>query len=80
MQTVDLIAETVTRTAMRIVMSRTAQKISLPTKQQTAKQLKNITRTMGFAVKQPNGRKTFKTVDDYFKDTMDNAFMHVLNV
>ena len=34
---------------------------------------------MGFAVKQPNGRKTFKTVDDYFKDTMDNAVMHVLN-
>lgn len=34
---------------------------------------------MGFAVKQPNGRKTFKTVDNYFKDTMDNAVMHVLN-
>ena len=55
------------------------QHIIEATKQQTAKQLKNITRTMGFAVKQPNGRKTFKTVDDYFKDTMDNAVMHVLN-
>ncbi len=55
------------------------QQLIEATKQQTAKQLKNITRTMGFAVKQPNGRKTFKTVDDYFKDTMDNAFMHVLN-
>lgn len=55
------------------------QQLIEATKQQTAKQLKNITRTIGFAVKQPNGRKTFKTVDDYFKDTMDNAFMHVLN-
>ena len=55
------------------------QQLIEATKQQTAKQLKNITRTMGFAVKQPNGRKTFKTVDDYFKDTMDNAVMHVLN-
>lgn len=35
-QTVDLIAETVTRTAMKIAMGRTAQKISLPTRQQTA--------------------------------------------
>lgn len=55
------------------------QQLIEATKQQTAKQLKNITRTMGFAVKQPNGRKTFKTVDDYFKDTIDNAVMHVLN-
>ena len=55
------------------------QQLIEATKQQTAKQLKNITRTMGFAVKRPNGRKTFKTVDDYFKDTMDNAVMHVLN-
>ena len=55
------------------------QQLIEATKQQTAKQLKNITRTIGFAVKQPNGRKTFKTVDDYFKDTMDNAVMHVLN-
>lgn len=55
------------------------QQLIEATKQQTAKQLKNITRTMGFAVKQPNGRKTFKTVDNYFKDTMDNAVMHVLN-
>ena len=35
-QTVYLIAETVTRTAMKIAMGRTAQKISLPTRQQTA--------------------------------------------
>lgn len=55
------------------------QQLIEATKQQTAKQLKNITRTMGFAVKQSNGRKTFKTVDNYFKDTMDNAVMHVLN-
>ena len=46
MQTVDLIAETVTRTAMRIVMSRTAQKISLPTKQQTAADRINPDRTV----------------------------------
>jgi len=46
MQTVDLIAETVTRTAMRIVMSRTAQKISLPTKQQTATDRINPDRTV----------------------------------
>ena len=46
MQTVDLIEETVTRTAMRIVMSRTAQKISLPTKQQTATDRINPDRTV----------------------------------
>ena len=55
------------------------QQLIEATKEQTAKQLKNITRTIGFSVKQPNGRKKFKTVDNYFKDTMDNAVMHVLN-
>lgn len=55
------------------------QQLIEATKEQTLKQLKNITGTMGFAVKQPNGRKVFKTVDNYFKDTMDNAVMHVLN-
>lgn len=55
------------------------QQLIEATKEQTVKQLKNITRTMGFSVQQPNGKKMFKTVDNYFKDTMDNAVMHVLN-
>lgn len=36
------------------------QQLIEATKEQTAKQLKNITRTIGFSVKQPNGRKNSK--------------------
>ena len=55
------------------------QQLIEATKKQTSAELKNITRTMGFSVMQPNGKKQFQTVDDYFKKTMDNAVMHVLN-
>lgn len=55
------------------------QQLIEATKKQTSSELKNITRTMGFSVMQQNGKKQFQTVDDYFKKTMDNAVMHVLN-
>lgn len=48
-------------------------------KQQTYGELKNITQTMGFSVKQPSGKRQFQSIDDYFKKTMDNAVMNVLN-
>lgn len=48
-------------------------------KEQTYGELKNITQTMGFSVTQPNGKKKFQSIDDYFKKTMDNAVMNVLN-
>ncbi len=55
------------------------QQLIEATKKQTSAELKNITGTMGFSVMQLNGKKQFQTVDDYFKKTMDNAVMHVLN-
>lgn len=48
-------------------------------KEQTYGELKNITQTMGFSVMQSNGKKQFQSIDDYFKNTMDNAVMHLLN-
>lgn len=48
-------------------------------KEQTYGELKNITQTMGFSVKQPNGKKQLQSLDDYFKKTIDNAVMNVLN-
>lgn len=48
-------------------------------KEQTYGELKDITQTMGFSVTQPNGKKQFQSIDDYFKNTMDNAVMHLLN-
>ncbi|MCI8955615.1 MAG: minor capsid protein [Eubacterium sp.] len=48
-------------------------------KEQTYGELKNITQTMGFSVKQPNGKKQFQSINNYFKNTMDNAVMHLLN-
>lgn len=57
----------------------TLQQLITATKKQTTNELKNITKTMGFSIQQPNGKKQFQTVDDYFKKTMDNAVMHTLN-
>ena len=48
-------------------------------KEQTYGELKNITQTMGFSVTQPNGKKQFQSIDNYFKNIMDNAVMHLLN-
>lgn len=55
------------------------QQLIAGVKRQTRGELKNITQTMGFSVKQPSGKRKFQSIDDYFKKTMDNAVMHALN-
>ena len=44
---------------------------------QTNGEMKNITQSMGFAVKQPDGTLAFKPVVDYYQETLDNAMMDI---
>jgi hypothetical protein len=48
-------------------------------KNQTNDECKNITQSMGFAVKQPDGKLKFKPIADYYQQTLDNAEMQILN-
>lgn len=40
---------------------------------QTKNDCRNITQSMGFAVKQPDGKLTFKPIARYYQDTLDKA-------
>ena len=44
---------------------------------QTKGECKNITQSMGFAVKQPDGKLAFKPVADYYQDTLDKAVVDI---
>lgn len=44
---------------------------------QTKGECKNITQSMGFAVKQPDRKLTFKPVADYYQDTLDKAVVDI---
>lgn len=41
--------------------------------EQTAGELKNISKSLGFAVKQPSGKLKFSPVAEYYQSTLDNA-------
>lgn len=45
--------------------------------EQTSGKLKNITRSLGFAVRQPNGKLKFTFVADYYQKTLDNAMFDI---
>lgn len=55
------------------------QQLVQAVKNQTRGEFFNITGTMGFSVKKPSGNKEFQSIDNYFKDVLDKASMHVLN-
>lgn len=46
-------------------------------RKQTSDECKNITGSMGFAVKQPNGKLKFKPIAQYYQKTLDNAVIDI---
>lgn len=48
-------------------------------KKQTNGEFQNITQSLGFAVKQPDGTTKFKPIAKYYQDTLDNAAMGMLS-
>ena len=48
-------------------------------KKQTKEEFKNITQSLGFAVKQPDGKLKFQPIADYYQKTLDNASMDILS-
>ena len=45
--------------------------------EQTNDELKNITQSLGFAVKQPDGTLKFQPIADYYQKTLDGAMMDI---
>jgi len=44
---------------------------------QTSGDLENITQSLGFAARQPDGRLRFRSLDDYYQNTLDNAMLDI---
>ena len=44
---------------------------------QTCGELKNISQSLGFVVKQPNGKLKFQPIAEYYQSTLDNAIMGI---
>ncbi len=44
---------------------------------QTHETMLNITQSLGFAVRQPNGKLAFKPIADYYQQTLDNAMLQI---
>lgn len=45
--------------------------------EQTGEELKNITQSLGFALKQPNGRLKFSPLAEYYQKTLDGAMLDI---
>lgn len=45
--------------------------------EQTGGELKNISQSLGFAVKQPNGKLKFQNIAGYYQSTLDNSIMGI---
>lgn len=45
--------------------------------EQTGDELKNISQSLGFAVKQPNGKLKFQNIASYYQSTLDNSIMGI---
>lgn len=44
---------------------------------QTLNEMNNITQSLGFAVKQPDGKLKFQPIADYYQKTLDNAMLDI---
>lgn len=53
------------------------QQLITATATQTHNELKNITQSLGFSVKQPNGTSKFLKVADYYQQTLDKATLSI---
>lgn len=55
------------------------QQLVKAVKTQTKDECKNITQSMGFAVKQPDGTLKFQPIAEYYQKTLDNASMDIVS-
>lgn len=53
------------------------QQLVAAVKAQTADELQNITQSLGFAVRQTDGRLTFTALSDYYQKTLDGAMLDI---
>lgn len=53
------------------------QRLLSAVSEQTSGELKNISQSLGFAVKQPDGKLKFTQVADFYQQSLDNAIMGI---
>lgn len=53
------------------------QQLLFAVSMQTSGELKNISRSLGFAIKQINGQIKFQPIAEYYQNTLDNAIMSI---
>ena len=56
------------------------QRLLSAVSEQTSGELKNISQSLGFAVKQPDGKLKFMQAADFYQQSLDNAIMGIANV
>ena len=59
--------------------NRQLQQLVSGIKEQTLGEFKNITQSLGFAVKRPDGTRVFQPIAEYYQKTLDNAAMGMLS-
>ena len=59
--------------------NRQLQQLVSGVKTQTLGEFKNITQSLGFAVKRPDGTRVFQPIAEYYQKTLDNAAMGMLS-
>lgn len=59
--------------------NRQLQQLVSGIKEQTLGAFKNITQSLGFAVKRPDGTRVFQPIAEYYQKTLDNAAMGMLS-
>ena len=53
------------------------QRLLSAVSEQTSRELKNISQSLGFAVKQPDGKLKFTQAADFYQQSLDNAIMGI---
>ena len=59
--------------------NRQLQQLVSGIKEQTLGEFKNITQSLGFAVKRPDGTRVFQPIAEYYQKTLDNAASGMLS-
>ena len=59
--------------------NRQLQQLVSGIKEQTLGEFKNITQSLGFAVKRPDGTRVFQPIAEYYQKTLDNAATGMLS-
>lgn len=53
------------------------QQLLLAVSAQTSGELKNITQSLGFSIRQPDGKLKFSPIAEYYQKTLDNAMLDI---